>query len=46
MELGSVGDIIQRGGTILYSARSMDFKTDKGQKIAIEQMKKNSVSKD
>ncbi|PWU69176.1 MULTISPECIES: 6-phosphofructokinase [Gracilibacillus] len=43
MELGSVGDIIQRGGTILYSARSMDFKTDKGQKIAIEQMKKFGI---
>src|SRR5690625_5125686 len=40
MELGSVGDIIQRGGTILYSARSNDFKTDEGQLRAIEQMKK------
>ena len=40
MKLGSVGDIIQRGGTILYSARSNDFKTDEGQLRAIEQMKK------
>ncbi|KAB8138237.1 6-phosphofructokinase [Gracilibacillus oryzae] len=40
MELGSVGDIIQRGGTVLYSARSEEFKTDEGQQKAIEQMKK------
>src|SRR5699024_3863240 len=40
MELGSVGDIIQRGGTILYSARSNEFKKHEGQKKAIEQMKK------
>ncbi|GAB2569836.1 6-phosphofructokinase [Gracilibacillus alcaliphilus] len=40
MELGSVGDIIQRGGTILYSARSEEFKTDEGQQRAIEQMRK------
>ncbi|ENH96956.1 6-phosphofructokinase [Gracilibacillus halophilus YIM-C55.5] len=39
MELGSVGDIIQRGGTILYSARSPEFKTDEGQNKAIENMK-------
>ncbi|GAE92984.1 6-phosphofructokinase [Gracilibacillus boraciitolerans JCM 21714] len=40
MELGSVGDIIQRGGTILYSARSEEFKTDEGQQRAVEQMRK------
>ncbi|RCW66314.1 6-phosphofructokinase [Saliterribacillus persicus] len=40
MVIGSVGDIIQRGGTILYSARSEKFKTDEGQQQAIEQMKK------
>ncbi|WP_078430572.1 6-phosphofructokinase [Alkalihalobacterium alkalinitrilicum] len=36
MELGSVGDIIHRGGTILRSARSETFKTIEGQKKAIE----------
>lgn len=39
MNLGSVGDIIQRGGTMLSTARSMEFKTDEGQYKAIEQMK-------
>lgn len=43
MELGSVGDIIQRGGTILYSARSEEFKTDAGQLKAIEQMEKHGI---
>ncbi|SHN05972.1 6-phosphofructokinase [Gracilibacillus kekensis] len=43
MELGSVGDIIQRGGTILYSARSVEFKTDEGQQKAIEQMRKIGI---
>lgn len=40
MTLGSVGDIIHRGGTILQSARSEAFKTDEGQWKAIEQLKK------
>lgn len=39
MDLGSVGDIIHRGGTILRSARSQEFKTDEGQQKALEQMK-------
>lgn len=43
MELGSVGDIIQRGGTKLFSARSEEFKTDAGQNQAIEQMKKVGI---
>ncbi len=43
MNLGSVGDIIQRGGTILFSARSEEFKTDEGQQRAIEQMKKLGI---
>src|SRR5690625_4701274 len=40
MNVGSVGDIIQRGGTILYSARSKEFETISGQKKALEQLKK------
>lgn len=43
MELGSVGDIIQRGGTVLYSSRSEEFKTDEGQNKGIEQMEKYGI---
>lgn len=35
MSISSVGDIIQRGGTILKSARSLEFITPEGQKDAI-----------
>lgn len=31
MDRHSVSDIIQRGGTILYTARSMEFMTQEGQ---------------
>ncbi|MFZ3576316.1 6-phosphofructokinase [Virgibacillus sp. DJP39] len=43
MELGSVGDIIQRGGTILFSARCLEFKTPEGQQKGIEQLKKHGI---
>lgn len=43
MELGSVGDIIQRGGTLLRSARSAEFKTDAGQQKGIDQLKKHGI---
>ncbi|MGD9677575.1 MAG: 6-phosphofructokinase [Vulcanibacillus sp.] len=43
LDLGSVGDIIQRGGTILYSSRSEEFKTIEGQKKAIDQLQKNEI---
>jgi 6-phosphofructokinase 1 len=43
MELGSVGDIIQRGGTILYSARCEEFKTEEGQQKAIKQLNKHGI---
>ncbi|MBA2173351.1 6-phosphofructokinase [Halobacillus locisalis] len=43
MELGSVGDIIQRGGTKLYSARCEEFKTEEGQLKGIEQLKKHGI---
>ncbi|MGM0903757.1 MAG: 6-phosphofructokinase [Bacillota bacterium] len=39
MQLGSVGDIIHRGGTILRSARSEEFKKAEGQQKAINKMK-------
>lgn len=43
LDVGSVGDIIQRGGTMLYSARSEEFKTDEGQNKGIEQLKKFGI---
>ncbi|KAA9027620.1 6-phosphofructokinase [Niallia endozanthoxylica] len=39
LELGSVGDIIHRGGTMLLSARCEEFKTKEGQLKGIEQLK-------
>ncbi|MBY0099022.1 6-phosphofructokinase [Mesobacillus maritimus] len=43
LELGSVGDIIHRGGTFLQSARSEEFKTREGQQKGIEQLKKHGI---
>jgi 6-phosphofructokinase 1 len=43
MELGSVGDIIHRGGTKLYTSRCPEFKTEEGQLKAIEQLKKRGI---
>ncbi|MBB6452089.1 6-phosphofructokinase 1 [Salirhabdus euzebyi] len=43
MELGSVGDIIHRGGTKLFTSRCPEFKTDEGQMKGIEQMKKLGI---
>ncbi|GAB4074999.1 6-phosphofructokinase [Barrientosiimonas marina] len=43
MDIGSVGDIIQRGGTILHSARCEAFVTDEGQSRGIEQMEKRGI---
>lgn len=43
LELGSVGDIIHRGGTILYSARCEEFRTKEGQQKGIEQLKKHGI---
>jgi 6-phosphofructokinase 1 len=43
MEIGTVGDIIHRGGTILYSARCEEFKTPEGQQKGIEQLKKHGI---
>lgn len=43
MDVGSVGDIIQRGGTMLYTARSEEFKTEAGREKGIEQLKKFGI---
>ena len=33
MDSRSVSDIVQRGGTILYTARCEEFRTEEGQKL-------------
>lgn len=38
LELGSVGDIIHRGGTMLLSARCDEFKTKEGQQMGLQQL--------
>jgi 6-phosphofructokinase 1 len=43
MELGTVGDIIHRGGTVLYSSRCEEFKTEAGRQKAVEQLKKHQI---
>jgi 6-phosphofructokinase 1 len=43
LEIGSVGDIIHRGGTILFTARCEEFKTKEGQQKGIEQLKKHGI---
>lgn len=39
----SVSNIVQRGGTILKSARSMEFKTPEGRKQAYDHLKKHGI---
>ncbi|MEY4877101.1 MAG: hypothetical protein RL708_2250 [Bacteroidota bacterium] len=39
----SVGNIIQRGGTILKTSRSEKFRTKEGRKIAFENLKQNNI---
>lgn len=43
LTLRSVSDIIHRGGTILYTARSEKFKTDEGTLQAVETCKKHGI---
>lgn len=43
VEVGDVGDIIQRGGTMLYSARCPEFKTEEGRRKGIENLKKHGI---
>jgi 6-phosphofructokinase 1 len=43
LTLGSVGDIIHRGGTILYSARCEEFRTEEGRQKAVEQLRKHQI---
>ena len=43
LDVPDVGDIIQRGGTCLYSARYPEFATEEGQLKGIEQLKKFGI---
>lgn len=43
MDSKSVSNIIQRGGTILLSARCPEFTTEGGQKIAVENLKREGI---
>ncbi|MBN2072668.1 MAG: 6-phosphofructokinase [Actinobacteria bacterium] len=43
LDSNSVGGIIDRGGTFLYSARSERFKCREGQKEAIDNLNKNGI---
>lgn len=43
LPLGAVGDIIHRGGTILYTARSDEFRTEEGQAKALDQLRKHEI---
>jgi 6-phosphofructokinase 1 len=43
MDASSVSDIIQRGGTILYTARCMEFKTPEGQQKGADICRKHGI---
>lgn len=43
MEVGTVGDIIHRGGTILRSARCPEFQTAEGQKKGLKQLEEHGI---
>ena len=43
LDVRSVSDLIHRGGTVLYTARSPLFKTEEGMQAAIENCKKHGI---
>ncbi len=43
MNLRTVSDIIHRGGTMLYTARSEEFRTPEGQKKAADMCRQNGI---
>lgn len=43
MDNRSVGNIINRGGTILRTARCLEFKTEEGMSAAMENIKRNNI---
>lgn len=44
MNLGSVADIIHRGGTILHTSRSSRFMSEEGRKAALEQLDSHGIT--
>ncbi|TBL81291.1 6-phosphofructokinase [Paenibacillus thalictri] len=43
MDLRSVGDIIQRGGTILQTARCKEFTTEEGQRLGADNLRRRGI---
>jgi len=43
MDVRSVANILQRGGTMLKSARSKEFRTEEGREKAFKQLKKHKI---
>jgi 6-phosphofructokinase 1 len=43
MDLGSVADIIHRGGTILYTARCDEFRTPEGQQKGLQKLREQGI---
>lgn len=43
LDIRSVSDIIHRGGTVLYTARSPKFKTEEGLQAAMDNCKKHGI---
>lgn len=43
LDAGSVGDIIQRGGTMLHSSRCPEFKTAEGQAEGLRQLRERGI---
>ncbi|MBQ2829075.1 MAG: 6-phosphofructokinase [Clostridia bacterium] len=43
MDLRTVSDIIDRGGTVLHSARSLNFKTEEGMQAAVDTCQRRGI---
>ncbi len=43
MNLRSVSDIIHRGGTVLYTARSPEFNTEEGMRMAVDTCRRHDI---
>jgi 6-phosphofructokinase 1 len=43
LDIGSVGDIIHRGGTILQTSRSEAFRTEEGRQLGLAQLGKHGI---
>ncbi|MTI96087.1 MAG: 6-phosphofructokinase [Firmicutes bacterium] len=43
LNLGSVADVIQRGGTVLRTARCEEFKTPEGQQRGVENLRRHGI---